>query len=642
MHDVLSAQRASLAFTVLACCVSAQTPATDANAGLPPTLIELPAGKISMGLDAKDLVEMAKSLAPQSESARMSIIRNCLTELGVVTVDVERCFMARYPVTNAEYKIYVDATGARFPYHWWADGRKDDFNSKERILEVAKLPPSHDKKVTYWETNWKKLPWAIPAGEEKNPVAHVSWSEAVKYAAWAGMRLPTEAEWTFAATAGKSKNYLLGDTWDDKWLEDLRLKNSSDRRGTRPVGTVPQAASGPFGHDDMVGEVWEWMFDNAGYVPRANRKDFEREFEKLKKLVGTSDLYAEFKDDHRVLKGSSFLSATAPVQMRLGVRAHAVTTETQEAAGFRVAKSLLPARDMSRSRIRIEYDYSFFGNRVANVDDQTGIERYTIKDGMVHGYSAVSLIPISDMGYDERAAENRRTDTNEKSRQSPLILGTFMTTEKLALPKLEPGIYTVYYRAKGLPDELVQALKVGQRELIAADKAAKAAAKDDKKKKKKAEEEAPAKKDEKEAAPDWRAVVAKYGVTEPEVFEHGHKLESLRMREGEYPIDVDQNVYLFRNNGDATGGEGKFVGHVETAVKLESKGGYRGAKLGVTQDSTGRPVVTFTFGVATTTNRHFMFDLRLGLDEPADSARPWRVPPGASVTLGAASGGGTK
>ncbi len=650
MHYALQARRASaLAITLSAASLTgsplAQSSGSDAQAGLPPTLVELPAGKITLGLDAKDLAELAKSLAPQSESARLSIIRNCLTELGVVTVDVEQCYVARFPVTNAEYKVFIEQTGRRFPYHWWEEGRKDDFNSKERVLEVAKMPQSFDKKVAYWEVNWKKLPWAVPAGQEKNPVAHVSWSEAIAYAAWAGMRLPTEAEWTLAAVGPttKPKNYLLGDTWDDKWLEALKLKNNSDRRGTKPVGSISQVAKGPFGHDDMIAGVWEWMFDNAGYVPRAPRKDFEREFDKLKKLLNTSDLFAEFKDDHRVLKGGSFLSGASPVQMRLGVRAHAATTETQDAMGFRVAKSLLPARDMTRSRVRIEYDYSFFGNRMPHVDDQIGMERYTVKDEVVHGYSALSFVPVSDIGYDERAPENRRTDTNAKSQQSPLIVGTLLTTEKLASPSLEPGMYTVYYRAKGLPAELNDALTIGQRELIAAAKAAKDD-KDGKKKKKKEDE--PAKKDEKNAEPDWRAVIGKYGVTEAEVLEHGRKLVTLRMREGNYAFSTEQSVFLFRNNGDGAGGEPSFVAHLDTEQKLESKGGYRGATLSVKADKTGRPLATFSFGVATTGNRHFLFDLPLNLDAPIDTTRPWRVPPGASVNLGTAgastsSGNGT-
>lgn len=574
------------------------TPTPIPAAPLPPTLLELPAGKVTMGLDAEGLVALAKTLAPESESARMSILRNCLTELGVITAEVERCYLARHPVTNAEYAIYVEQTGARFPYQWWAEGRKDDFNSRERILAIAKLPPAHDKKVMYWEWHWKALPWAIPPEKRNHPVTNVSWSDALAYATWAGMRLPTEAEWTLAATGGKTKTWLLGNTWDATWLLALGLERNA--RGTRPVGSCT-AASGPYGHDDLAGCVWEWMGDLAGYAPRATRKDFEREFEHLKKLCGAANLYPEFKHDHRILKGGSYLSASAPVQMRLGVRAHTDPTETQDAVGFRVAKSAMPARDMSRARIRTEYDSAIFGRCHPDLDAQIGIERYTVEGDMVRAYSALSLIPISDLGYDERAPENRRTDTEEKSRQTPLIVGTLITTVKLAWPRLDPGIYTVYYRARGLPDELVQALKVGRRELTAA-----ATAK------------------EPPTGADWRAVVARYRVTEQEVLAQGHKLATLRTREGGYAFPVDEGAYLFRHNSGDRAGD--FVTHLTTPQRLEARGGYPGASVGIVGEK-GQPVATFAFGVPTTGNRHFLFSLRLALDEPADAAHPWRVPP---------------
>ena len=577
------------------------TPTPIPAAPLPPTLLELPDGKVTMGLDAAGLAALAKTLGSESERARTSILRHCLTELGVVTADIEHCYLGRHPVTNAEYAIYIEQTGARFPYHWWAEGRKDDFNSRERILEVAKLPPAHDKKVKYWEWHWKALPWAIPPEKHNHPVTNVSWSDALAYATWAGMRLPTEAEWTLAATGGKAKTYLLGEAWDEKWLVALGLERAADRRGTKPVGSCTAAASGPYGHDDLVGEVWEWMGDLAGYWPRATHKDFEREFEKLKELGGAADLYPGFKHDHQILKGGSYLSATAPVQMRLGVRAHADATEIQDAVGFRVAKSAMPARDMSRARIRSEYDSAIFGRCHPDLDAQIGIERYSVEADMVRAYSALSFIPISDLGYDERAPENRRTDTHEKSRQTPLIVGTLITTVKLGWPQLDPGIYTVYYRARGLPEELVQALKVGRRELTAATRGK-----------------------EPTAGDDWRAVVAKYGVTEQEVLAQGHKLATLRTREGGYAFPVDESVYLFRSNsGD---GAGEFVTHVATEQRLEAKGGYPGASVRIVGEK-GQPVATFTFGVPTTSKRHFLFSLRLALDEPADAAHPWRVPP---------------
>jgi formylglycine-generating enzyme required for sulfatase activity len=130
-----------------------------------------------------------------------------------VFVDAFR--IGRYPVTNAQYKRFVDAIGHEPPRHW--QGR------------------------TY------------PPENATHPAVFVTWDDAVAYARWAGKRLPTEEEWEKAARGTDGREYPWGD-----WEEGRCNTSEAGIRDTTPVGHYSPGGDSPYGCADMAGNVWEW------------------------------------------------------------------------------------------------------------------------------------------------------------------------------------------------------------------------------------------------------------------------------------------------------------------------------------------------------------------------------------------------
>ena len=136
---------------------------------------------------------------------------------------VKSFWIDKYPVTNAQFKKFLDATH----YH-----PQDDLN---------------------FLRDWKN--GTYPAGWESKPVTWVSLEDARAYAAWAGKRLPHEWEWQYAAQGTDGRTYPWGNAWN---AEAVPVPDKGrTMRGPDAVDAHPQGAS-PFGVMDLVGNVWQW------------------------------------------------------------------------------------------------------------------------------------------------------------------------------------------------------------------------------------------------------------------------------------------------------------------------------------------------------------------------------------------------
>ena len=215
--------------STLLCCVCAAVPIA-AQTAVPEGMAQIPAGKFWMGRAYSMFLDSADLLP-----------RDKMDDRPANNIYLDAFSIDKYEVTNADYARFVDATGARPPWHW-PQGK-------------------------------------IPNGEERFPVFNVNWFEATDFCKWAGKRLPTEAEWEKAARGGLDRNhYSWGDAEIDRGEERLLAPQTAGRNtstaapaviGRRYAMAVGSFAPNGYGLYDMTGNVMEWTNDwyDGNYYP---------------------------------------------------------------------------------------------------------------------------------------------------------------------------------------------------------------------------------------------------------------------------------------------------------------------------------------------------------------------------------------
>ncbi len=204
------------------------------------------------------------------------------------TVKLDGFWLDIRPVTNAEFAAFVTATGyvttAERPVVWEELARQvppgtprpapEDLVPGALVFHSTPGPVPYNDPARWWRwtpgASWQKPegPSSTWKGREPHPVVQVSWFDAVEYARWAGKRLPTEAEWEYAARAGKpATRYAWGEEMrpegrhmTNTWTGDFPHRNdrADGFERTSPVGAYPPNA---WGLSDMGGNVWNWCSD---------------------------------------------------------------------------------------------------------------------------------------------------------------------------------------------------------------------------------------------------------------------------------------------------------------------------------------------------------------------------------------------
>jgi formylglycine-generating enzyme required for sulfatase activity len=280
----------------------------------------------------------------------------------------------QHHVTNAEFRKFVNATG----YVTTAERKADWETLKVQLPPGTPRPPDDmlepggmvfigtagpvalDNAAQWWRfvrgASWRHPsgPASTIEGKDDHPVVQVSYEDAEAYAKWAGKRLPTEAEWEFAARGGlEQATYAWGDAfapngkqmanvWEGQQPQPFPVEGGKTRTlpGTSPVGTFPPNG---YGLSDMTGNAWQWVADWY-------RSDqFQREASAGDPLVdprGPADSYDP--DDpgvptnapKRVTRGGSFLCNEAYcLSYRPSARRGTDPYTSMSHLGFRLAMS---------------------------------------------------------------------------------------------------------------------------------------------------------------------------------------------------------------------------------------------------------------------------------------------------------------
>ncbi len=254
-------------------------------------------------------------------------------ELPTAKAHVPPFAIDRYAVTNSQYASFVEETG------YITEAEQIGWS----FVFAGLLPDDfEDTRGVQGSPWWRQIfgaNWKFPEGPHSSidrrinhPAVHISWNDAAAYANWVGGRLPTEAEWEFAAQGGldhpifpwgnelEPEGQHMMNVWQGSF-PDNNLETDG-WYGTAPVGSYPP---NPYGIGEMTGNVWEWCSDWFS-------TDMKR---------GGSDPKGPTIGEAKVIKGGSYLCHDSYCnRYRIAARSSTTTDSSMGHLGFRTVRTI--------------------------------------------------------------------------------------------------------------------------------------------------------------------------------------------------------------------------------------------------------------------------------------------------------------
>jgi len=422
-------------------------------------LIEIPKGKVKQGVSEKDA---AKEIKEKPDSAQPFGAK-----VGNHTEHLERYFIGPTEVTNEMYMRYVKDTGAMPPPSW------AKFTRDQRlaiIQENQKKNPEfvfdEANQARWWQDHWQdgEVKWDISPEQSLMPVGFISFRDAQGYCKWAGLRLPTESEWTRAARGDKNTLFPHGAKYDPKSFAHEEAKPRNLARKMVPVSSLSARSS--FGLADMSGNLWEWTA--SPYRPLTGYENFS-----VKTNAGNVAVAPNWDAASRIIKGGSYYNQhdACTVDTRVGLQ-----TDTRATVlGFRVASSATPCENAAMLALT-DVSSALLGGDPANLLDPLktlGLEiRRTVPESELEGsrgepkkplptsqlpegyrvfdrYDCLAAIPLRDLNIKKGKLER----TVEE--QGPIVVGAMHSTVAFEKAGTLAGTYLMMYVPKLLPETIL-------------------------------------------------------------------------------------------------------------------------------------------------------------------------------------------
>lgn len=255
----------------------------------------VPGGTIQVGIDTNEIPHFQKIF-------ELSTPRLFQDELPKHSVTLNSFYIDKNLVTNAQFRVFIEANPE------WQPGRIGSKLDNGNYLRQWKTPDQ---------------PLAMP----DHPVVNVNWYAAEAYCKWVGKRLPSEAEWEYAARGGRDVLFSWGNEPADKSRANFA---ASEVKATTPVGSYPANKYGVF---DMGGNVWQFLLDEWKPYPSLSQKNPVAGGNRF--LDATSFLQVKTR---RVIRGGSFDGA--PINLWVEYRDSHPPDGARDFVGFRCASAV--------------------------------------------------------------------------------------------------------------------------------------------------------------------------------------------------------------------------------------------------------------------------------------------------------------